>query len=84
MKSFLKSLFWMSIIGLGLASFLPHLFPNYGLTDIFSHSKLQYIILLLLLLLSGFYIQKAGEGKGPFFNWLFYGSQIFRFQSTTA
>lgn len=58
MKSFLKSLFWMSIIGLGLASFLPHLFPNYGLTDIFSHFKLQYIILLLLLLLSGFYIQK--------------------------
>lgn len=58
MKFLLKSLFWTILIGIFLASFLPHIFPNYWLTDIFSHFKLQYIILLLMLLLGVFFNKK--------------------------
>ncbi len=34
-----------------MAAIIPHLFPNYWLADIFSHFKLQYVILLLIVLL---------------------------------
>lgn len=50
MKIF-KFLFSIILSGIFFASFIPHLFPNYWLTDIFSHFKLQYIILLLIFLL---------------------------------
>lgn len=47
----LKFLLFLTLFGVAFASFIPHLFPNYWLTDIFSHFKLQYSILLLVLLL---------------------------------
>lgn len=49
----LKSLLSIILFGIAFASVIPHLFPNYWLTDIFSHFKLQYIILLLIFLLPG-------------------------------
>lgn len=50
MKIF-KILFLLVLFGVAFASFISHLFPHYWLTDIFSHFKLQYIILLLIFLL---------------------------------
>jgi hypothetical protein len=47
MKIF-KFLFQIILFGFSFASIIPHLFPNYWFTDIFSHFKLQYIILLLI------------------------------------
>lgn len=58
MKFFLR-FFQLVIIGIAFASIVPHLIPNYWLTDIFSNFKLQYIILLLLVLLpASFFILK--------------------------
>ncbi len=45
-----KFLFQIILLGFAFASIIPHLFPNYWFTDIFSHFKLQYIILLLIFL----------------------------------
>ncbi len=39
------------LFAIGFASVIPHLIPNFWLTDIFAHFKLQYLILLLFLLL---------------------------------
>lgn len=50
MKIF-KFLFPIILSGVAFASIVPHLFPNFWLTDIFSHFKLQYIVLLLVFLL---------------------------------
>ncbi|MFO8147764.1 MAG: endonuclease/exonuclease/phosphatase family protein [Bacteroidota bacterium] len=47
----LKFLFQIILGGLAFAAIIPHLFPNYWLADIFSHFKLQYVILLLIILL---------------------------------
>lgn len=47
----LKFLFSIILGGLAFTAVIPHLFPNYWLADIFSHFKLQYIILLLFVLL---------------------------------
>lgn len=58
MNFYLKCLFWISLIGIFLASFLPQLFPANWLADLFSHFKLQYIFLLLILFAVSFYIQK--------------------------
>lgn len=52
---FLKFLFKFILPGIAFVSFIPHLFPNFWLTDIFSHFKLQYVILLILLLLICFF-----------------------------
>lgn len=48
---FFKLLFYFILSGIAFASIIPHLFPNYWLTDVFSHFKLQYLILLLIFLL---------------------------------
>lgn len=49
MKSF-KLIFQFILFGITFASVIPHLFSIFWITDIFSHFKLQYIILLLILL----------------------------------
>lgn len=54
MKS-LKLFFIVTLYAIAFASVIPHLFPHYWLTDLFSHFKLQYIFLLLILLLPGFF-----------------------------
>jgi len=47
----LKYIFQFILAAIVLASILPHLFPDFWLTDIFSHFKLQYVIILVLILL---------------------------------
>ena len=45
-----KFLFRILLPGVAFVSLIPHLFPNIWLADIFSHFRLQYVILLLVLL----------------------------------
>lgn len=47
----LKILFPLILAGVAFASSLPHIFPDFWLTDIFSHFKLQYLIILMFFLL---------------------------------
>lgn len=47
----LKLVFQFVLLGIALVSILPHLLPNFWFTDIFSHFKLQYVIILMFLLL---------------------------------
>src|SRR5690606_17837850 len=47
----IKIWFLIFLFVIALASTLPHLFPNFWLIDIFSHFKLQYVLLLMFLLL---------------------------------
>lgn len=47
----LKIIFQIVLFGILIASALPHLFPNFWLADIFSHFKLQYVIILIFFLL---------------------------------
>lgn len=47
----LKILFPIVLVGITLASAVPHVFPDFWLTDIFSHFKLQYVIVLMFFLL---------------------------------
>ena len=48
----IKSLVNIVLVGIGFTSLIPHLIPAYWLSDIFSHFKLQYVIILLLLFLT--------------------------------
>ena len=57
MKKFII-LIWIIISGIGIASFVPHLFPGFWLADIFSHFKIQYLILLIVLLLPALLLVK--------------------------
>ncbi len=50
-------IFKIILVGLAFAAIIPHLIPNYWLTDIFSHFKLQYVVLLIILLPSLFLIK---------------------------
>lgn len=49
--NFLKILFSIILFGIAVVSSLPHVFPNFWFTDIFSHFKLQYVIILIFFLL---------------------------------
>lgn len=48
---FLKLLFQIVLFGITFGSIFPHLFPDFWLTDIFAHFKLQYVIILMFFLL---------------------------------
>lgn len=47
----LRILFSLTLAGVAIVSVLPHILPDFWLTDIFSHFKLQYVIILMFFLL---------------------------------
>ena len=49
-----KKIVWFGIIGIFIASFVPNIILNYWFIDIFSHFKVQYIFISILLLLITF------------------------------
>lgn len=53
-----KLSFIILFTGIAFVSVIPHLIPDFWLTDIFSHFKLQYIILLFFLLPVSFFFFK--------------------------
>lgn len=55
---YIKFIFWIITAGLAFASFIAQLFPVYWFLDIFSHFKLQYVILSLFLLIFAFMLFK--------------------------
>ena len=46
-----KIIFHFILLILVAASIIPHLFSGYWLADIFSHLKVQYVVILMFLLL---------------------------------
>lgn len=47
-KTLFRFLVWISLIGLALASILPHLFTMFWVLDVFAHFKLQYLFVSLV------------------------------------
>ena len=54
-----KYVFEILLIGLILCTWLPHIFQNYWVLELLSHFKLQYSILLTLLILFGIYLKRS-------------------------
>ncbi len=46
-----KKTLWVLLIGSALVTFLPSIFPDFWLTDLMSHFRVQYAIVLSLLIL---------------------------------
>ena len=61
-KTFFKRLTWIVVVGVCLASFLPHIFTEYWLLDLFTHFKVQYAVLSLLLLVTMFLTRYHKKG----------------------
>lgn len=57
-KSILRQVTWIAIIGILAVSILPNTFSNYWLIDIFSNFKLQYLFLSFLVLIAVFFLPK--------------------------
>ena len=55
-KPFFRKLTWTTAIGVLLASYIPHVFSNYWIADLFSNFKFQFLLISIVLILPVLYL----------------------------